>query len=856
VHTGDRGDPDETVSAIQVNETELASSSISPYETTEPVPSSAGGGSSAPADLPGRYQDLGCIAGGAFGEVRRVRDTILDRVLVMKVLRAPYSRSSRMRARFLAEAKVTANLQHPGIVTIHDRGELADGRLWYTMKEVRGRTLAEVIAEVHAASSPEGFREAPSGWTFRRLVDAFARISQAMAFAHSRGVVHRDLKPDNLMVGEFGEVLVMDWGLARHFDDPRTSEAFSEPPSSDAAAPQLTRHGEILGTPAYMPPEQALGLHQLHGPESDVYALGAILYQLLSGRPPYSGVTSIGIVRQVLGGPPTPLAVAVAASGGPPIPWELEAVCERAMRREIVERYPDAEALAREVVAWLDGARRREQALGILESARAQRPAIAVLRDSAAERRTAAQALLGDLRPFDPIEKKRPGWQLEDEAARLEVDAALLETAWLQTVHGALSLDSDMPEAHAMLAEHYKERLSAAEIAHHDVDAARFEALLRAHDRGAHAAFLRGEGAVTLVTDPPGAIVHIERYALEDRRLVPVETRLLGRTPLLTAPLMRGSYLLRIRSEGRVEVRYPVLIERGGHWDGCAPGDAEPMPIALPRERDLGPDDIYVPAGWCWTGGDPGAADSLPARKIWIDGFIARRFQVTNAEYLEFLNDLVAGGREPEALSACPRSQLGMADAGGDRLTFGRDHAGRFVPVEDELGRPFQPDWPVVLIDWHGAMAYARWLAERTGRPWRLPNELEIEKAARGVDGRHFPWGDHPDATFACVIDSHESEPGRVNVTEYPLDESPYGVRGMAGNARGWCMNVWRREGPPTVADRLRLEEPAADDPDFRSVKGGAWSSPLNYSRVAVRFGSRPALRRTSTGVRVVRSHP
>jgi serine/threonine-protein kinase len=854
VHTGGRGDPDETVSAVQVNETEIASSSISPFETTEPVPSSAGGASGAPAELPGRYQDLGCIAGGAFGEVRRVRDTILDRVLVMKVLRAPFSQSSRMRARFLAEARVTANLQHPGIVTIHDRGELADGRLWYTMKEVRGRTLAEVIDEVHAASGPEGFREAPSGWTFRRLVDAFARISQAMAFAHSRGVVHRDLKPENLMVGEFGEVLVMDWGLARHFDDPRISEAFSEPPSSDAASPQLTRHGEILGTPAYMPPEQALGLHQLHGPESDVYALGAILYHLLAGRPPYSGVTSIGIVRQVLGGPPTPLDV--AASGGPPIPWELKAICERAMRRDIVERYPDAEALAREVVAWLDGARRREQALGILDGARAQRPAIAVLRERAATQRAAAQALLGDLRPFDPVEKKRPGWQLEDEAARLEVDAALLETAWLQTVHGALSLDPDMPEAHAMLAEHYKERLSAAEIAHHDVDAARFEALLRAHDRGAHAAFLRGEGAFSLVTDPPGAIVHIERYALQDRRLVPVETRVLGQTPLLAERLMRGSYLLRVRAEGRTEVRYPVLIERGGHWDGRAPGDADPMPILLPLEGELGPDDVYVPAGWCWTGGDPAAADSLPARRIWIDGFVMRRFPVTNAEYLEFLNDLVASGHEEKAIAACPRPMLGMGDGAGERLMFGRDQAGLFKLIEDDLSRTVRPDWPLVSVDWYGAVAFTRWMAEKTGCPWRLLNELEGEKAARGVDGRLFPWGDQPDATFACALDSHEGEPSRASVHSFPTDESPYGARCLAGNARFWCMNLWKREGPAVSAGRLSLNAAPAESTDFRSVRGGAWSSPLNYSRAAARFGSRPALCRMSTGMRIARSYP
>jgi hypothetical protein len=131
--------------------------------------------------LPPRYEDLGRIAGGASGDVRRIRDTRFGRVLAMKVLRLDLVESASMRARFLAEAQLTAELQHPGIVAVHDRGELDDGRLWFTMKEVRGRTLREVIAEVHAASSPEGFREAPSGWTFRRLVDAFARIGQAVA---------------------------------------------------------------------------------------------------------------------------------------------------------------------------------------------------------------------------------------------------------------------------------------------------------------------------------------------------------------------------------------------------------------------------------------------------------------------------------------------------------------------------------------------------------------------------------------------------------------------------------------------------------------------------------------------------
>ena len=462
--------------------------------------------------------------------------------------------------------------------------------------------------------------------------------------------------------------------------------------------------------------------------------------------------------------------------------------------------------------------------------------------------------MLGAVRPFDPVDKKRPGWALEDEAARLTRDAALRETQWLQAVHGALSLLPDLPEAHAVLADHYRDRLSAAEIAHHDEDAARFEALLHAHDRGRHAAFLRGEGALTLVTDPPGAEVLLERYELRDRLLVPVPAGTLGRTPLVAVPLLRGSYRLRLRAPGRAEALYPVLIDRGGHWDGRAPGEREPCPIKLLPEEELGPDDVYVPAGWCWTGGDRHAADSLPARRLWIDPFVIRRFPVTNREYLEFLNDLVASGREVDALYACPRPQLGMGDSAGGQLAFGRKGDGRFVLDEDDHGRRQQPDWPVALVDWPAAMAYTGWLAARTGRAWRLPNELEREKAARGVDGRLCPWGDHLDATFACAAESNVlGPPTPVSIASYPVDESPYGARGLAGNSRDWCINPWRRAGPVIVGERLTLDAAAPNDGEFRAVRGGAWSSQLGWCRSATRFGNRPTLRRTSTGLRVLR---
>ena len=796
---------------------------------------------------PERYQPEGLISSGSFGEIWRVRDRVLDRALAMKVLRVELVDSRHMRARFLGEARITADLQHPGIVAVHDQGELGDGRLWFTMKEVRGRTLGAVITEVHDATGPDGFREAPSGWTFRRLLDAFARVSQAVAFAHSRGVMHRDLKPDNIMVGEFGEVLVMDWGLARHVssaDDPVEVLSVDLPP-------ELTRSGDILGTPAFMPPEQARGQRELHGPHSDVYALGTILFYLLSGRMPFVG-SGPAVLRQVVSGPAPSLALALRDR--PPVAAELTRICERAMEREIADRYPDADLLARDLVAFLEGARRREQALAVIDQARAIAPGITALRARAARCRREAEAVLAGVQPFDAIEKKRTGWDLEDEAARLGREAALRETEWLQTMHGALSIQSELPEAHALLADHYRDQLASAEQARRDEDAARFEALLRAHDDGRHAAFLRGEGALTLLTDPPGAIVYAERYELRDRRLVPVDCGVIGVTPLRAAPLLHGSYRLRVQAPGRAEVLHPVVIERGDHWEGAAPDEPEPHPIKLPLAGEIDPDECYVPAGYSWIGGDPEATDSLRSRRVWMDAFVIGRHPVTNQEYLEFLNDLIGAGREAEALSLCPRTPLGVAHTAESRPVWTRDEIGHFLLVDAVTGTAQHPAWPVLPVDWFGAMAFTRWKSAHTGRPYRLPNELERERAARGADGRRCPWGDHLDATFACVAESWPEDMQRVTVHDFPLDESPYGVRGLAGTSRDWCGNVWRHEGPVIEGNRLRLVDAAMDDPSYRAVRGGAWLSTRQFSRLAGRFAARPDALRMTTGFRLARS--
>jgi WD40 repeat protein len=309
-----------------------------------------------------RYEARDEIGRGGMGRVLKVWDRDLRRSLAMKVLQDGRRRDPRSLARFLDEALVTGQLEHPGIVPVYELGLDSDGNVYFTMPFVRGEDLQRIFERV---------RGGEPGWTRGRALGVLMRVCEAVGFAHARGVVHRDLKPANVMVGPFGETYVMDWGLARILG---RSASVGDPPSDPPAAggvsqelrsvrrdagvdsdpsPLSTMEGDVVGTPVYMAPEQAHGWIERVGPQTDVYSIGAMLYQLLTGSRPYlspgEADSSEAVLRAVKSRGPR--SVHALRDDVPP---ELEAICDRAMARDPAERYATTMELAGDLQAFLE----------------------------------------------------------------------------------------------------------------------------------------------------------------------------------------------------------------------------------------------------------------------------------------------------------------------------------------------------------------------------------------------------------------------------------------------------------------------------------------------------------------------
>ena len=405
---------------------------------TGPTGSTWDGHAGGSSDAPDRYELRARLGEGGMGEVYLCADHRIGRDIAMKVIRAERNSSPDARSRFVREARVQGQLEHPSIVPVYDLARDEDGVAYFTMRRVRGKTLEQVIDALRARDA-----EAEQEWTRYKLLSSFASVCQAIDFAHTRGVLHRDLKPDNVMLGDFGEVYVLDWGLAKVLEadaGPLSGRdagrlVTPDPVIDDSAR---TAFGTVMGTPGYMAPEQAMSDGRSIDARADVYALGAILFELLTLEPLHARTTSEDILRSTLrGADARPSARAPSRDIAP----ELDAICVRATAVLREDRFPTARGLYDAVERFLSGDRdlERRKALAAEHAQAATRAAERALRggDDAAPERARAMREVSRAVALDPENAEamrtlvrlftEPPREIPSEA-RAELDRALLHS--------------------------------------------------------------------------------------------------------------------------------------------------------------------------------------------------------------------------------------------------------------------------------------------------------------------------------------------------------------------------------------------------------------------------------------------
>ncbi len=770
-----------------------------------------------------KYQIDSEIGKGGMGTVYKVFDGDLRRWVAMKLVRADATHQKELLSRFIEEAQVCGQLEHPNIPPVHEMGLNQNGQVYFTMKLVRGRTVQEIARDL-SLGRPEVRRE----FTPIRIAQVLQQAAMGVHYANVRGVIHRDLKPDNIMVGDYGEVLVMDWGLAKVCGESESrAHLFGEDSVLTARTESglKTVAGSVQGTPSYMSPEQARGEQDSIDSRSDVFGLGGVLYTLLCYQAPFRGRT----VEEILSSARTgnvipPSRVAPKRTEVPP---DLEAICLKALSGERESRHADAREFQQDLQSYIEGTRdrqrRRAHATALVAEGRKQIASFLAIEKKRQELRREVQKAGEGLLPADPVERKKPLWAMEDSIGQLAEEAAKLFSGARAALDAAIQNDPGCQEARKALADLYWSQFLEAEARRDSHNAALYRGLVETHDNGQYKALLKGDGSLALKTEPPGAEAVLHRYAEEDRLLVPREPRSLGSTPLAPVVLPMGSYLVVLKLPGYRDVRYPVSIGRSENHQGF---------VRLFREEEIGADFVHVPAGEFFRGGDPESFGGLERARVMVGDFFISRFPVTLGEYCEFLDSLaLEGGSVKEHI---PRLE--------EEVCVELDPSGRYRPaeilVEGETRKRYPPGFekgcPAMAMSWHSAMAYARWRSRRDRREYELPSEDAWEKAARGVDGRFHAWGDAFDWTFAKggLSRPERAQPEPVGV--FPADESPYGVRDMVGTIREWTQS-W-------------FDERA----DLRVVRGGSWNLVgTRHFRCATRFGYASTKGTTTVGFRL-----
>jgi eukaryotic-like serine/threonine-protein kinase len=699
-----------------------------------------------------RYKRVSVLGKGGLGEVLACDDVVLQRTVAVKAghLRGEVDQYSS-KVILAREARIISCLEHPNIIPIYDAGVDPVRGPYYVMRQVTETSLEMILNQRRAGDGN------PHDYTLNRLLRYFLQVCNAVDYAHHRGVIHCDIKPANILLGDYGEVLLVDWGLAQSRNHP------------------LGVRGGTLG---YMAPEQMDPTIDRLDWRTDVFALGAILYEILCGVPAFEEArrSSIGVVQHDPGRlyavPPPPSAMDSRLE----IPREVEDICMEAIAVDRTKRLETVRELANAIEDWIEGSKQRErQRLEADKSADsgdelAERYHEFV--ESRPEKLTVLRALRADAVPWASLDDKQDLWDAEDI---IRVTDALE----VRTFHSAVSayeraLDAvpNHTRARRGLARLYWSELQRARHCGEPLDQVAYEQLLREVDDGTFVRELQRDGLLELEIGETSGRVTLAKLVERQRRLVLGTTEPIEERPRAQRSLAAGRYLVSATiGDGPEAVSWPISIE---------PGVSCTIAVEPPPTGQLGVNEVYIPGGPARIGGDPLSTEGDELVIVEVAPFVLQRFPVSFADWFAFLDDLRS--RDP---------------------AFVRLHAPRIKAPDDPALLP------VYGISAESAEAYARWLSEKEGKAWRLPTEIEWEKAGRGTDGRTYPWGDHFDATFCKMRDSRPGQPAPEPVGTFSSDVSPYGVRDLAGGIADWCVPDPRRSAPR--------------EPREVVARGGAW---------------------------------
>ena len=839
---------------------------------------------------PEKYEYLQKLGAGGMGEVVRAWDRDLRRFVAIKRLKSQSSSEDAV-LRFVQEAQITGQLEHPNIVPVHDLGIDSQGQIYFSLKLIEGESLRNIIDKRKMAAELAPGMQYKDVYTPLRMVEIFISVCQAVAYAHSKGIVHRDLKPENIMLGRYGEVLVVDWGIAKVVRASEASDSQVTLPLTalEDVAPEKSLEGAVSGTPAYMSPEQASGQVSSIDERTDVYALGAVLYHIVAGRPPYDGGSAYEVLRQVQQRPPR--ALGAGAVGFETIPRELKAICGRAMAREQEARYPTAEAMRDDLQAFLENRpvtacpdtkwqqlqkwlrRNRQQAKTV--SITAVTAIVVLLATYYGFREWRIRGLLQSAQQKLAAYRQSPAASGRADDPTQGYDALNLVLLDLQR---ALDLQPGRSSTKSLLSDTYmeqwrlatsKENFALAENARREVNRT------EGGEPNRYSTELNGSAVVALAPDPPDSQLYLFKFVpvaakaangVPATRLLPVPYELHSRDvvaaslqletaraqsgPAVLAGahsifnlepvdqaavspqearelrLPPGSYLLVARHANKVDTRVPIFVPRFGRVD---------QTIHLPSADEMPAGFFYVAGGPARIGGD--SANALPEQTINLRPYLIYHDEISMGDYSEFLRALVAQGKRKEAEARVPR------DFGKKMAVMERDGSLSGINVK-------KPKWflasAVRGISFNDVQAYIQWRSQRDGLPYRLPTEYEWEGTCRGADGRRYSWGNEYSPSFAFLLQGYnDTGADRSWKWEDFKDESPWGVHDLAGGVAEWTASTYNPGAQPGAAEYGQL-----------AIRGNAWSLPPVGLECAFRTSGQPDYFHPTIGFRLALDYP